>query len=279
MQVTAPKPVERADRRFSTPRETTQTISTTSNDLKNLIHQVQKPPEDQDPRDFSMESGRKDFLLITDSTRSVSQAQSMLAHAETIDEAITQLLDFIGQKKNKPAGMSPEKAKEFRDKIAEYAEHISSKTKDLQLSMHFMGADGTLQESEGKKKFESYLDDGLDFLKLADKKDTKKQLREFDENMKKKLEEIREFKKLLAKRVQERAEKAKQLQQSQDDASEMKTRLSSPRDVVKATAEAIMNSLSDPSLLHPKISRKRSVHLLTVDSEEDDQNRKAIQGS
>ncbi len=263
MKVTALKPVERPDYAQTAFERMKHTNGPQVKKLTDAVHRVPSPQEQEEdsPPDFSMDPERTNEFLVIELTSAVSSLQNAIAGIEAMENAMNDFSRLTGQTKKAPVGMSPEKAKEFREKLQEFSNTISSKTKESQLFSYFVDSDGTLKPSKAKEQFDSFLNEGLSDNKLSQDADTDKQIKDFDLKLQERLKEIRRFKKLLAKRLEEKIEETKQIGQNAVGArGEDKDK--SPKEKIRTTIEAIANKLADTSLLYKDISPHRSAYLL-----------------
>ena len=263
MKVTAPKPVERPDYAQTAFERMKHANGPQVKKLTDAVHRVPSPQEQEEdsPPDFSMDPERTNEFLVIELTSAVSNIQNAIAGIEAMENAMSAFSHLTDQAKKTPAGMSPEKAKEFREKLQEFSNTISSRTKESQLSSYFVDSDGTLKPSKAKEQFESFLNEGLSDIKLSQDADTNKQIKDFDQKLQERLEKIRHFKKLLAKRLEEKTEEAKHIgQNAVGTKGEDKDK--SPKEKIRAMIEAIANKMADTSLLYKDISPNRSAYLL-----------------
>lgn len=270
MQVTAPKPVIVPDRVPTAAEKIMETNKPEEVELKDLVHRVQgtiKEESNQQGETYQFPDP-EESIAMKELMNHISQSQQGLVIAEKIEYGLFSIFEAVGIARSKK-GIDPEKARQFRENIAKQADEVSRKLKEMQLYALFANDEEKRDEESNAAtaNFAQYLQEGLGFLKQAEKVDTRQQLKEFDEKMKQKLEQIRRFKELLAKEIQKNQEAAKQLmdsiQEKQDQNGDKKT----PLEVVKETAKEILNSLIDPTLLHENLSHIRTAYYLSDDQE------------
>ena len=283
MQVTAPKSVIRPDRVPTAAEKMMETNKPKEVGLKDLVHRVQgsiqKEKTDNQEEVYQFPDP-EESMAMKELMNSISQSQQGLVIAEKIESGLFSIFEAVGIARSKK-GVDPEKAREFRENIAKQAEEVNSKLKRMQLYRRLIEEAEkkeqiTNESSNATDSFERYLQEGLDFLKQGQKKGTRQQLKEFDTKMKQKLEEIRRFKELLAQQVEEKAQAARDMMKKTKEQEMSNRETETPMEKVKAMAKDILNSLSDPSLLHENLSHIRTAFYLNDEDQKKEKPTKEI---
>ncbi len=282
MQVTAPKPVIGPDRIPTAAETMMETNKTKEVNLKDLVHRVHDSmlEESDPPEEYAHFSDPQNSIALKELMNSISQSQQGIIIAEEIESGLFSIFEAVGISKEKNP-VNPDKAKEFRENIAKQAEEVSSKLKKIQLYGRLIEESKKEEEQKDKpnkatENFDSYLQEGLGFLKQGQKKATRDQLKQFDEQMKKKIAEMRNFKEELAEQVEEKAQKAKKLMENIQLKNQQNNDAESPLEMVKALAKEILSSLSDPSLLHENLSHIRTAFYLSEEDEKEAPKKKIV---